>query len=139
MRLSLNQNDVSKFVQRLQKEVTRKVLPAIATEEIDLQNKRNEKGVDSDGVKFKKYTPPYAKYGREALGYSKNPVTLERTGGYRKAKYYDKANQVITVKPKYEKIAEGLSKKRKHLKANEGDIPKLEKVGAKALEEAMNG
>lgn len=110
-------------------------IPVAANVGIEQINRRTELGVDADYQPFEPYVPQYAKYGRAAKGFQTQPVNLYRTGGYQRSRYFNKPDSAIEVRDEYERIGQGLTKKRVHHALNEKDIPLIEERMARALEQ----
>ncbi len=95
-------------------------LPIIEAEVIRGIRVDTAKGIDAGGSAFAPYGKQYANYGRMKKGLSVSPVNLRAkaedslldTLG---AQRIDEKNSVISVSPEKEKIAKGLSGKRKFM------------------------
>lgn len=129
----LNQSDIDAIVSKLVVFTNTVAVRTMAEVIIKEDGNRTESGLDSELKGFAPYEPRYATYGRERKGYTTSPVDLRRSGAYRDARYFDKDKKEVTVKSEYAKQAEGLLKKRTHIKANEYDIAIAEKAIADSL------
>lgn len=105
-------------------------LPTIEAEVIRGIRKNTAQGVDASGTSFAGYTKQYSNY-RKHKGLSISPVNLRAksedslldTLG---AQRIDEKHSVISVKSDREKIAEGLSRKRKFMGVSISTVTPIE-------------
>jgi len=125
--------DTSKLKQDLAKLMNDVLLPSAGETILSKITERNNKGIDANGEVFDNYTPQYAKYGRAALGYTVNPVTLKRKGDYERARFYNPEARELQVKDSQKPKAEGLQAKRLNFAGSTTDIPVIEQNMAKGV------
>jgi NADH/NAD ratio-sensing transcriptional regulator Rex len=128
-------------VRRALKRFFKEEAPKIAAEVINQRiQARTDKGVDSSGRTFRKYSPLYAKYGRKKLGYQVSPVNLSRTGNMRASlQYYnrttvgDGTGHALAVSIKENPKAQGNQTTREWVGLNPTDKQPIERALIDAL------